>query len=301
MPKKTLAAGQEERIPTTGMFLSIINATAQFYIEAPEFGTLAGKVGRQYELIDISEVNFINSGVDPVDIEYEVANIKIHGSGSGTVSIENEIVVKRINESISVAASIENGSVFGIEPTLNEVALEAGGNIVRIDPANNAVDIDGQTVVINGQTVVIDGQSVLLDSSGNTVKIDPANNAVDIDGQTVDVAGQAILLDATGNTVKLDSNNALVTVARPGTLNNSTVQLPNGAPAQILPANASRATVVIVPDQDCYLGGSGLTASNARLIAAGEPWKSTGTYAVFAVDAGAAGAVNGTTIEEEVF
>ena len=292
MPKKSLAPGQEEIIPTSGLYLSIINATSQFYIEAPEFGSLVGKVGRQYELVNISEVLFVNSGVDIVDVEYEVANIKVHGSGSGTVSIENEIVVKRINESISVEASIENGSVFGIDAVLNQVRLATTGNTVKIDPLNKTVDIAGQTVDISGQVVDVSGQTV--DISGQVVNV--SGQTVDISGQVVNVSGQTVDID--GQTVDIDGQSVKSVPA--ASLANTTGTIPV-ALGQILAANLSRASVVIIPDVNCYLGGAGVSATNARLIEAGQPWKITGTYAVYAVGESGAGSVDGVKIEEESY
>jgi len=113
MPKKTLQPNDEVLIQTSGKFLSIIDATTAFKIHSPSFGVLVGEVGRQYELTNVSEVTFVNDSGAILNLEYEVANIKVSSGGKGLVSVSNEIVVKRIVEAIQVNATstVENGKM----------------------------------------------------------------------------------------------------------------------------------------------------------------------------------------------
>jgi len=145
MPEKTIAVGDDLVVKTSGRYLSIINATAQFQISG-DFGELAGKVGRQYDLVDVSEVLFSNTGESAVTIEFEIANIIVLGAGNGTVTVENEIVVKKIIDGIEVSAtvsSIEDGKVRYIQANvLNQFAD------VTI-PANSAAQLIAANDVTN--------------------------------------------------------------------------------------------------------------------------------------------------------
>lgn len=105
MPKIVLNAGKERLIKTSGLYLSIINSTANFNVESPLFGSVVGEVGRQYELTGVNEVTFINPNETAIEIEYESANIKVSTSGKGVVTVGNEIIVKRIVEAIQVNAN----------------------------------------------------------------------------------------------------------------------------------------------------------------------------------------------------
>ena len=113
MPSITLKAGVERTIQTSGLYLSIINATGKFSVESPQFGAVVGEVGRQYELPGITQVTFVNPGDTDLDIEFETANIKVSASGKGIVTVGNEVIVKRIMEAIQVTASatVENGNM----------------------------------------------------------------------------------------------------------------------------------------------------------------------------------------------
>ncbi|PCH95657.1 MAG: hypothetical protein COB83_08030 [Gammaproteobacteria bacterium] len=113
MPKITLQPSEERLIQTSGLFLSILDADGGFKLENPKIGVISGSAGRQYQIKDISEMLFVNSGVSAVNIEYEVANIVITSVGKGAVTVSNEIVVKRIVEAINVTATstVEDGKM----------------------------------------------------------------------------------------------------------------------------------------------------------------------------------------------
>lgn len=135
MTTKTIQVGKDLLVKTSGIYLSIINATAQFAIEIDSHNTVAGKVGRQYDLSNITEVLFVNTGATAVDIEYEIANIKIFGAGNGTVTVENELVITRIVEGIEVSAtvsSIEDGKMRNIRSNvlnpLADITIPANSN-----------------------------------------------------------------------------------------------------------------------------------------------------------------------------
>lgn len=194
MPKKILAVGQEKTIQTPGRFLSIINTTAQFSIESPDFGELAGKVGRQYELPDTTQVVLVNTGDTPVEIEYEVANIKVHGAGNGAVTIENEVVVKRIQEALSFEATIDtlnDGKVRAIQAnvinTLDDITIPSGQKVKIIDAndvTNRVVSIqnisDTVTALRVGSTAVAAGKGKLMRGSINAIAESVIENTAEI-------------------------------------------------------------------------------------------------------------------------
>ena len=117
MAKLTLQPNQERTIPIGGLFLSIVNASTAFSISG-DFGRLVGEVGRVFEMNDYREAIFINESDAPIDIEYEVSNIKVHASGKGLVAITNAVEVTRIQEAIQVNANatVENGKMALLPP-----------------------------------------------------------------------------------------------------------------------------------------------------------------------------------------
>lgn len=194
MPKKTIAVGQQIQITTPGLFLSIINTTSQFHIESPDFGVLIGKVGRQYELPNTNRVMLVNTGEDPVEIEYEVANIKVHGAGNGTVTVENEVVVKRIQEALSFEATIDtlnDGKVRAIRAnvinTLDDITIPSGQKVKIIDAndvTNRVVSIqnisDTVTALRVGSTDVAAGKGKLMRGSINAIAETVIENTAEI-------------------------------------------------------------------------------------------------------------------------
>lgn len=111
MPIIRIDAGKEKLIKTSGKYLSIINSTGSFSIESPQFGSVLGELGRQLELDDVREVLFCNTSNQPLNVEYEVANIKVHISGKGgSVSIENLPAVQEVRFSESFEQSVNVGN-----------------------------------------------------------------------------------------------------------------------------------------------------------------------------------------------
>lgn len=147
MPKITLQSNEERLIQTSGLFLSILDASGNFKLSAPKIGILVGSVGRQYQLTDISEMLFVNDTETTINIEYEVANIVITAVGKSAVTVSNEIVVSRIVEAIQIEATstVENGKMarnvsnnfapFAIEKT----SIPAGAT-VEIFPQRSALN-----------------------------------------------------------------------------------------------------------------------------------------------------------------
>ncbi|AWL11932.1 hypothetical protein HMF8227_01457 [Saliniradius amylolyticus] len=175
MPIKTINPGQELPIKTSGRWLSVINATGQFVVSAPEFGELVGKVSRQYDLASVTEVAFKNEGTDPVEVEYEIANIPVTGSGTGVVTVENDVVVKRIQEGISVSAtvsSIEDGKTRHIPANViqqhPDVVIPAGQSKKLVDARDNTnrlvsvQNISGQMTMVRIGNSLVDGQGGLM-------------------------------------------------------------------------------------------------------------------------------------------
>lgn len=177
MPSKQIAVGQELTIQTPAFFLSIINTNSQFSIEAPDFGVLAGKVGRQYELPDTDEVVFINTGDTIVDVEYEVANIKVHGAGNGTVTVENAIVVKRIEEGLSFEATvstIDDGKVRLIPANVinvfDDVTIQPNSKkllIAENDQTNRVVALQNISAQVTSLRI---GSTFVSASKGNLIR-----------------------------------------------------------------------------------------------------------------------------------
>jgi len=123
MPAIQLNAGQEKLIQTSGKYLSIINSTGSFAIESPVFGSVRGELGRQFELENVRDVVFINTSDKPLNIEYEVANIKVHISGkAGAVSIDNLPAIQE------VALQSNEFSVSNL-PAVQQVSINAGQSL----------------------------------------------------------------------------------------------------------------------------------------------------------------------------
>tara|TARA_Y100000782_G_C10173550_1_gene260905 strand:+ start:1535 stop:2185 length:651 start_codon:yes stop_codon:yes gene_type:complete len=145
MAKLTLQPNQERTIPIGGLFLSIVNASTAFAISG-DFGRLVGEVGRVFEMNDYREAIFINESDAPIDIEYEVSNIKVHASGKGLVAITNAVEVTRIQEAIQVNANatVENGKMALLPPN-NFEGLDVSKSVIsegqtfEIFPARNEV------------------------------------------------------------------------------------------------------------------------------------------------------------------
>lgn len=141
MPMIRIDAGKEKLIKTSGKYLSIINSTGSFSIESPQFGSVLGELGRQLELDDVREVLFCNTSNQPLNVEYEVANIKVHISGKGgAVSIENLPAVQEVRFSESFKQLVNVGNFptqfnvgnfpaqfnVGNLPAVQRVAIESG-------------------------------------------------------------------------------------------------------------------------------------------------------------------------------
>jgi len=131
MPKFTLKVGEERPVATPKAYLNILSASAQFVVESPEIGVLAGKANKQFTMGEYRSVNFVNNTDAPIDIEYEVANIITTSSGEANVNIQNEVVVKRIVEAIQVNASatVEDGKMA---TNVSDIFLPVPDNRVTI-------------------------------------------------------------------------------------------------------------------------------------------------------------------------
>lgn len=159
MPSTTLLPKEEKPVAVTGLYLSIVNASAKFTVKSPGIGVLVGEMGRQFELPQVRQVEFVNDSDEPVIVEYETSNIKVHTSGKGVVSVENEIVVKRIVEAIQVSANatVDNGKMAMLpaksSQALNDLVIPANQTRLfapaRPDVTNRKVTV--QTVTQNAQ------------------------------------------------------------------------------------------------------------------------------------------------------
>ncbi|MBU3022879.1 hypothetical protein [Aestuariibacter sp. A3R04] len=182
MPIVTIAAGKERVIQTPAKYLSVIGANGQFVVNAPALGNVIGKIGRQYVLDNITEVLFINDSGDPIEIEYEIANIQIFGSGSGSVSIENKPTIRRIEEAIQVnaAATVENGTVTAQSHDslidFDDITIPPGTKIKIID----AEAVNRRTVIMQvissvttrlriGSNTVTAGRGLVLEGSTDAI------------------------------------------------------------------------------------------------------------------------------------
>ena len=155
MPMIRIDAGKEKLIKTSGKYLSIINSTGSFSIESPQFGAVLGELGRQLELDDVREVLFCNTSNQPLNVEYEVANIKVHISGKGgSVSIENLPAIQEVRFSESFEQSVNVGNFptqfnVGNLPAVQAVSLES--NVVEV---SNLPEIQKVTLTPNQSLAV---------------------------------------------------------------------------------------------------------------------------------------------------
>ncbi|WP_435275703.1 hypothetical protein ACMAZF_01325 [Psychrobium sp. nBUS_13] len=187
MPIIRIDAGKEKLIKTSGKYLSIINSTGSFSIESPQFGSVLGELGRQLELDDVREVLFCNTSNQPLNVEYEVANIKVHISGKGgAVSIENLPAVQAVSfESNSFPSAFTVNNL----PAVQQVALEANQS-VSVDnlpavqqvalEANQSVSVENLPAV---QQVALEAnQSVSVDNLPAVQQVAlEANQSVSVD------------------------------------------------------------------------------------------------------------------------
>lgn len=166
MPKYTLQPNEEKTIPTSGKFLSIVNASNSFKIQSPEIGVVVGEVNRQYVLDSIREVVFVNDKATAIDIEWETSNIEIRTGNKGAVSINGEVVVSRIVEAIQVTAdaTVENGKMSQL----------TANNFAEIPVAKTSVGA-GQTVEVLASRAALNRavilQSITVDADGELLEL----------------------------------------------------------------------------------------------------------------------------------
>ena len=142
MPKITIGAGKGKVVQTSGKYLSIVNSTGSFKIESPIFGSVIGELGRQLELDNVRDVLFNNTSDKPLNVEYEVANIKVHISGKGgSVAIENLPAVQ--------AVSFES-TTFEVSnlPDVQKVALQSNTVEVSNLPSVQKVVLESNIVEV---------------------------------------------------------------------------------------------------------------------------------------------------------
>jgi len=121
MPKVTIPAGRSVPIVTTSLYLSIIDATANFGVSFKKEPTpLAGRIGRQFVLDGTNQVEFVNTSDFDIVVEYESANTRVFGSGSGAVNIANQPTIQRIVEPIDFEATVtfDTGTVGQLVSTV---------------------------------------------------------------------------------------------------------------------------------------------------------------------------------------
>jgi hypothetical protein len=106
MAIEIIGAGKSISIPTPALYLSIIGSTGNFEIYSPKIGLLAGRIGRQFVLDGVAELEFKNSSANEIEVDYEIANIRIFGSGSGSVDIGNTPSIQRIIDPIDFEATV---------------------------------------------------------------------------------------------------------------------------------------------------------------------------------------------------
>ena len=116
MPKLVLKVGEERPIATPKAFLNILSASAQFIVESPDIGVLTGKANRYFEMGDYRNVFFVNNTDTPIEIDYEIANIRTTSSGEADVNVKNEVVVKRIVDAIQVDVEIKGADIHVSSP-----------------------------------------------------------------------------------------------------------------------------------------------------------------------------------------
>jgi len=251
MPAFTLKAGSERLVQTSGLYLSIINSTGNFSIESPQFGAVVGELGRQYELPSINQVTFVNHSSDDVNIEFEIANIKVHTSGKGVVSISNLPAVQPVEFSADMSVDVGNF------PATQQVSFAAGQSVnVSNLPATQAVTIE------TGQSLNVGN----FPTSFNVSNL-PATQAVTIE------AGQALNIGNLPAVQTVSVNNLPVTQAVTIETGQSlAIEKPQGynplAPANfgagdvVIAAKSGRDTLVIMAADEntakIWIGGNGV-------------------------------------------
>lgn len=197
MAKFTLAVGESRRVPTGGLYLSIIFASAEFVVRAPELGgDLVGETNKQFKLPNINQVHFVNESLAAIDVKYEASNIESYSSGKGVVSVSNEIIVKRITEAIQVDANatVENGKMALLSSTgfapINDLTIPAGqvrkfanaraqaGRKVTIQLTTN--DSELSTVRIGTSAALTANQGIYLQGNLNAVAGYEFNTETDV-------------------------------------------------------------------------------------------------------------------------
>jgi len=171
MPKIILKVGEERPIPTGGLYLSIVEASAKFTVKAPDLGgELVGETGRQFKLVGIAQVWLVNGSDSPITVEYESSNIEVSASSKGVVTIGNEVVVSRIVEAIQVesSATVENG----------KMAKNVSNAFLPV-PDNRITILDGQTVEVFAARVALNRMVALqlITNNADMGKIRIGNSA----------------------------------------------------------------------------------------------------------------------------
>lgn len=183
--KTNLLASDPIRRTPTGDHLHVISAPGDLTIVAE----LRGEKTRSYQL-SVGEGQRTGP-FDSLQIHCAVAGpINVAATIGEFIPARNEVTAKidPDNNSVSMAETVS--------VSIDEIGITTAKNTIKIDPLNNAVDIDGQTVDIAGQVVNITGQTVDID--GQSVNI--SGQTVDVSGQTVDVSGQTV--DVSGQEIK---------------------------------------------------------------------------------------------------
>lgn len=226
MPKLRLNPQGERLIPTPGRFLSIINSTGSFSIQSPSFGAVVGELGRQLELDNVREVMFVNSSDKPLDVEFEVANIKVHTSGKGgAVSIDNLPAIQSVAFEAGQSVGVTN---FPTEFSVNNLPAVQTVNFA----ANQSLSVDNLPAV---QAVTLEAnQSLSIDNLPVTQEVAFAA------GSSVEVTSLPAMTLAPAQTVSMKTASGY----------NPLPPADFSAGGVVIAANANRNTLVIMASEN---------------------------------------------------
>ncbi|TMO75331.1 hypothetical protein [Pseudoalteromonas aurantia] len=176
MSKVSIKQNAVRNISTAGRWLSIINASSSFVIDVVNVGTVVGAVGRQYDLGTISEVNFINDTEQQLDVEYEVANIRITSTAGDNVKVTNALTIAAVQDTLNVRS--ENVSATGLN-TLDDVVLNAGERVQLVSTNTLRHELLVKNTSANNSVVRIggaqcDSQNGLEVVKGGTLSLNSA-------------------------------------------------------------------------------------------------------------------------------
>jgi len=168
-----ISAGNSQMFGAGARYFNVFSANRSFAISSKNQGLdkTTVKSGYSYDLEKFSEITIHNDGIDDLNIEFELSNLKVvTGSNSG-VEVTNVPSIQKIVEPIQVNATstVENG----------KMAKLVSNNFAPIATAKATI-LDGATVEVFPARIGLNRVAViqLITNSTNMSKISIADSAV---------------------------------------------------------------------------------------------------------------------------